>query len=82
MCLQAVQIPKSTQRKPVELIGITDGEMVTVRVRDGGSAPSMAQRGRSLSATRSLSRNSMRSSKSFSKNLSPSMQSLVCLHNP
>ena len=65
----------------IEDLGLADGDMVTVRVRDGGAAPSMAQRGRSISATRSLSRNSMRSSKSFSKNLSPSMQSLVRPHS-
>ncbi|KAK9785178.1 hypothetical protein WJX73_004057 [Symbiochloris irregularis] len=71
-----LEIPKSALNKSIELLGIEDGEMITVRVRSGGAAPSMAERGRSLSATRSLSRNSMRSSKSFSKNLSPSMQSL------
>lgn len=77
LCTSVLQLPLDGSDKTIEELGFADGDMVTVRTRDGGAAPSMAQRGRSISATRSLSRNSMRSSKSFSKNLSPSMQSLV-----
>ena len=52
-----------TARKTIEQMDIKDGDVITVRPRNGGPAPSMV----GLSSRRSASRNSMSKMGSFAK---------------
>ena len=63
MAAVGLQLTRGSARKTLHQMGLSDGDIISVKPRDGGPAPSMV----GLSSRRSLSRTSMNKMGSFQK---------------